>query len=191
MLELYEPLEQALAALGARSGAADAHGRLCGMLTASAPISGARWIAEVLEDTAPRGDAAKACLALLSCLYDETREALDDPELGWRILLPDDAEPLAVRTAALGAWSEGYLLGLAVGGLTRGTGLPDEVREILRDFAEIAQVDTDPEAEEDNERAYEELVEYVRMGTLLIREHVRGPTAARQSAGRKHKPRLH
>lgn len=177
MLELYEPLEQALAALEARSGAAAAHGQLCGMLAASENTERARWIALVLEDTAPRGDAAKACLELLSCLYDETREALADPELGWRILLPGDAEPLAVRTVALGAWSEGYLFGLAAGGLTREIGLPDEAQEVLRDLAEIAQVETDPEDDEDNEHAFEELVEHVRIGTLLIREHVRGPDA--------------
>lgn len=192
MLELYEPLEQALAALEASSGAAAAHGRLCGMLTAAETTDRARWIAEVLEDTAPRGEAAKACLTLLSQLFDETREALDDPEFGWRILLPGDAEPLAVRTAALGAWCEGYLLGLAVGGLTGEIALSGEVGEVLRDLAEIAQVDTDPEAEEDNEHAYAELVEYVRMSTLLICEHVRGSDAARRrSAGHKYKPRLH
>lgn len=192
MLELYEPLDQALAALEATAGAAAAHGRLCGMLTVSETAERARWIAEVLEDTAPRGEAAKACLTLLSHLYDETREALDDPEFSLRILLPGDAESLAIRTAALGAWCEGYLLGLAVGGLTREIGLPGEVSEILRDLAEIVQVDTDPEADEDNEQAYEELVEYVRMGMLLIREHVREPDAARRrSSGHKYQPRLH
>lgn len=192
MLELYEPLDQALAALEAGAGAAAAHGRLCGMLTVSESVDRARWIAEVLEDTAPRGDAAKACLMLLSRLYEETCEALADPELGWRILLPGDSEPLALRAAALGAWSEGYLFGLAVGGLTDGAGLPGEVREALGDLAEIAQVDTDPEADEDNEQAYAELVEYVRMSTLLIREHVGGPDAApRRSDGHESKPRLH
>lgn len=192
MLELYEPLEQALTALEASSGAAAAHGRLCGMLTMSESAERARWIAEVLEETAPRGEAAKACLTLLSRLYDETREALDDPEFGLRILLPGDDEPLAVRTAALGDWCEGYLLGLAVGGLTRAAGLPGEVCEALRDIAEIAQVDTDPEADEDNEQAYEELVEYVRMGMLLIREYVHEPDAAgRRSTGHKYEPPLH
>lgn len=192
MLELYEPLEQALAAVEAQSGAAAAHGRLCGMLTAAERLDSAHWIAEVLADTTPRGEAAKACLVLLSRLYDETWEALDDPELGWRILLPGDSEPLASRAAALGAWSEGFLLGLAVGGLTDESALPGEVREALRDLGEIAQVDTDPEADEENEQAYEELVEYVRVTTLLIREHVRAPEAARgPAAAHKDEPRLH
>lgn len=192
LLELYDPLEQALAALEAKSGAAEAHGRLCGMLTASETTPCARWIAEVLEDTAPRGEAAKACLELLSRLYGETQESLGDSEFGLRILLPADAEPLAVRTAALGAWSEGYLLGLAGGGLTREARLPSEVDEVLRDLAEIAQVDTDPETDEDSEQAYTELVEYVRMGALLIREHFRAPEAAvKRSADRKNKPPLH
>ncbi|HET8700047.1 MAG TPA: UPF0149 family protein, partial [Nitrococcus sp.] len=129
MLELYEPLEQALAALEATSGAAAAHGRLCGMLSVSESADRARWIADVLEDTAPRGAAAKACLVLLSRLYEETREAMADPEFSLRVLLPSDAEPLAVRTAALGAWSEGYLSGLAVGGLTDEIGSAGEIRE--------------------------------------------------------------
>ena len=191
MLELYEPLEQALAAVEAQSGAAAAHGRLCGMLTASDRTDSAHWIAEVLEDTAPRGEAAKACLVLLSRLYEETWEALEDPELAWRMLLPDDSEPLGLRAAALGAWSEGFLLGLAIGGLTE-SALPSEAREALSDLGEIARVDTDPEADEGDEQAYEELVEYVRVATLLIREHVRGPQAARvRNADHNNEPRLH
>lgn len=193
MAELYAPVEEALAAVEARLGAAEAHGRLCGMLTASGmQTECARWIAEVLEDTAPRGDAAKACLALLSELYASTREALDDPELGFHLLLPDDTEHLAVRAAALGSWCEGYLLGLGVGGLQPETGMPGEVAEVLRDLGEISRVEPDPEDDEENEHAYEELVEYVRVGVLLIREHERGQGPAQgQADGHEAKQRLH
>lgn len=193
MAELYAPVEEALAAVEARLGAAEAHGRLCGMLTASGmQTECARWIAEVLEDTAPRGDAAKACLSVLSELYASTRDALDDPELGFRLLLPAETEPLAVRATALGAWCEGYLLGLGVGGLQMEPGMPGEVAEVLRDLGEISQVESDPEADEENEYAYEELVEYVRMGVLLIREHKHGFEPAQgQAGGYKPKQRLH
>jgi len=47
------------------------------------------------------------------------------------------------------------------------------VREILRDLAEISKVEFDVEgAGEAEEGAYAEIVEYVRVGVLLINEEM-------------------
>ena len=89
-------------------------------------------------------------------------------------LLPEDDAPLAVRTEALGQWCGSFLAGLAAGLARRGAGsledAPEEVREIVADFAAIAQID--PESAELSADALEgdlvELEEFVKVGVLLV-----------------------
>jgi len=49
------------------------------------------------------------------------------------------------------------------------------VREYLADMAEISRVAAEPDDEEADEDAYTELVEYIRVGVLLCREHMGHP----------------
>lgn len=168
----YQSLQDALAGLSAEMGAAEAHGLLCGMFCGPGETQQARWMAHVLEGTEPRGECARYCLARLAELYERTREAFESQELAFSLLLPDDDLPVDERGAALGKWCEGFLFGLSVGGLTNNPDLPREACEIIRDLGEIARIDAGMNADEDSEAAYAELVEYVRMGTLLLLEHV-------------------
>ncbi|MDZ7809097.1 MAG: YecA family protein [Arhodomonas sp.] len=179
--ELYQQLDDALAAVDSDTSAAEAHGVLCGMLSGPEEPDRARWIAQVLEYAHARGDAARACLELLTQLFTDTTEEMADEELRFRPLLPSEEAPIGERSAALGRWCEGYLLGLPMGGLAGSEHRPREVDEVLRDFGEIARIEDDPDPDEDNEAAYAELVEYVRMGALLVQEHA--TASQRQPAG--------
>ena len=89
-------------------------------------------------------------------------------------LLPDDDAPLRQRADALGAWCQGLLYGLGLGQADRRGQLSVESREFLRDATEIAQVgfETD-EASEADETAYAEVVEYLRVGLLMVLEDLR------------------
>ena len=161
--------------MGAAPGAAETHGLLCGMVSTPGEPDRARWIAHVLDGTHLRGEEAKQCLAVMTTLFDETRQALEDPELRFQPLLPDDEAPIEERAVALGDWCQGYLAGLGLGGLSKEKALPKEITEVLRDFGEIAQVEPAAVAGDDNEAAYAELHEYVRVGALLILEHASAP----------------
>ncbi len=183
-IELYHELDDALAAVEAETTAAEAHGILCGMLSGPGDAQQTRWIAQVLEDAHARGDAAKACLTLLTQLFTDTTEAMDDDDLRFEPLLPGEDAPIGERAAALGRWCEGYLLGIALGGISEAGDRPKEMDEVLSDFAEIARVEDDPEADEETEAAYAELVEYVRMGALLVQEHASAPRRAPQKTDR-------
>lgn len=100
-------------------------------------------------------------------------------------LLPGDDAVLAERLEALGQWCGGFLAGLAAGLARRGAGsledCPEEVREIVRDFAAIARVDPlstgagaaavdtgERRAGESEEADLVELEEFVKVGVLLI-----------------------
>ena len=95
-------------------------------------------------------------------------------------MLPDDDDSLTQRVNAIGDWSQGYLIGLSLGGITDFAPLPDDAREIAKDLLEISRAGTsyDLEGNEEDENAYAELVEYLRVGVLLINEELQPTQAA-------------
>jgi yecA family protein len=174
----YAALANALSDVGAETGAAEAHGMLCGMLSTPGETEQARWIAEVLAHTEPKGEPARDCLQLLSGLFESTRSEFGDDGMGFTPLLPDDDTALSERAGALGAWCEGYVFGLGLGGLSSREELPREAGEVVNDFSEIARVDTESDTGDEGEEAYTELVEYVRTGAMLVRENLAAPSRA-------------
>lgn len=170
--ERYQSIEESLQDIGAHVGAAQSHGMLCGMLTGAEDTSQARWIAEVLADTEPRGEPARACLEMLTILYDETAAGLADDNFYFHPMLPAEQAPLTERSRALAGWCEGFLFGLGRSEPGSDSALPVDVREVLTDMGEIARVAAEPDEAEDGEESYAELVEYVRVAVLLCREHL-------------------
>ena len=156
----------------------EGHGLLCGLLSALGPAAElGYWLDQVVDtEHPPQGED----LATLERLFEATRAGFDDPELGFRLLLPDDDEPLAERLLALGQWCSGFLGGLALGGLAEGAPLPGDAGEALHDLAEIARVDFDVGEGGEDEAAYAEVVEFVRMAALLVSEEL---TPLRQGRG--------
>ena len=85
------------------------------------------------------------------------------------------------RTRSLAQWCTGFLAGLGLGAPLQA--LSEESSEALQDLQQIAQAgfsiqgdDADQEGlEEENEQAFFEIVEYVRVVTLILREELRGP----------------
>jgi uncharacterized protein YgfB (UPF0149 family) len=89
--------------------------------------------------------------------------------------LPDDEEPVAVRAAALGQWCQGFLYGLGSNPIPDIEQLPEQVGEIVRDLTAMTRIDVDEaESLEDNEQAYSELVEFVRIGVQLLHDELAG-----------------
>ncbi|RFA31256.1 hypothetical protein CAI21_01035 [Alkalilimnicola ehrlichii] len=174
--DAFERVERALAGVDAEFDAAQSHGMLCGMLSAPNSVKPAAWIAQVLVNTEPKGEPAQFCLTELAALFERTVAEMDDANLEFQLLLPDDSAPITARASALGNWCDGFLYGMGMSSLKPDMQLPREVSEALRDMGEIAQVEINPDAEEENEQAYAQLVEYVRVAALLIMETLR-PTA--------------
>lgn len=172
MMPDYDVVDAALARAGADTGAAEGHGTLCGMLSANAAITAEDWFRELLPDAEPGDVLAGEARERLGELFRETRVQLHDSELGFELLLPGDDEPLERRVEALGLWCQGFLYGLSVCGVREGGTLPEDSAEIIRDLADIASTGFDVEADEANETAYSEIVEYVRVGVLLVSEEL-------------------
>lgn len=168
----FEELDAALAAGDARIAAAEGHGSLCGSLAAITGFDVEEWLSELLPEGGAHADEAQS-RELLETLFAETRAALDGQLMEFAPLLPDDSQPLEQRAAALAEWCSGFMFGLARADLAPGDELPDAAAEVLKDFAELARAAVDPgDADDANEEAYAELVEYLRAGAQLVYEEL-------------------
>ena len=171
-------LAKHLARSGTGFSAAEVHGVASGLLAIEID-RGNRLVAEVLPDVEEGDLLATECRGALERLLAETRAGLEDAALHFAPLLPGDDAPLAERVAALREWCEGFLYGFGIA-----SGLPDELppdaREALEDIGELTRLDTSGVGEtEDEEQAYAELVEFVRVATLLIRDELHPRDARR------------
>jgi len=165
----YAEIEQLLAEQRSLTDAAEAHGTLSGCLCALADYGFQDWLKEIL----PEGRADAAAADTLYGLFTATAAALEQTDMEFEPLLPSDAQPLELRTAALALWCQGFLYGLGSGSIPDAAGLPGDVGEIVRDLTEITRAGVDDEqGEESNEGAYAELVEFVRVGVQLLFEEL-------------------
>lgn len=171
-------LEELLFRFDAALGASEAHGALCGMLCAQGSTEAAQWMLHVLgehDDSSPLlSDIGRQLLQI----HQVTVAQMNGHDVEFELMLPDDDEPLDERIEALGSWCDGFVYGLAVGGITEASELPEDSKEIISDILEISRagyvIDDEAEAEisEDDEEAFVEVCEYVRMGVLLIYEEL-------------------
>lgn len=172
----HDVLDQALKRCGASWDAAQTHGLLSGRLAIAGADSGFSWLSQVLEGTDPDDAQRGECEAMLSALFESTYQQLSDRQSEFEPLLPEDDDSTAVRAAALAHWCEGFLHGLVSG--EHGDALKkrlsaEPLADIIKDMLEItrAVADGDGDAESD-EKAYAELVEYLRVAAQLTYEEL-------------------
>lgn len=172
-----EILDEALFKVHAVMGAAESHGVLCGMLCARGAIELSDWIGHVLGEQEEGNVLMHETVHRLSELHQMTMEKVNDFSGEFFMLLPDDDYDLLDRTEALANWCQGFVYGLAAGGISQDSKLPEDTTEILQDFVEIsragyAEDDEQLEITEEDEQAFVEVVEYVRAGVMLINEEL-------------------
>lgn len=170
-LPSFEAVRKALSRTATAIGAAESHGLLCGMLCTYGRFDEEEWLARVLDEVDAQDPVAAACRVLLHRLAVATTYQLASPDCTFQILVPPDSEAMALRSESLGQWCAGFLAGVGLAAGIASQPLSQDSREILRDMSEITRIDvahcTDADA---NEAAYAELVEYLRVGTLILRE---------------------
>lgn len=109
---------------------------------------------------------------------------LGEGQLAFRLSVPADRDPLDRRIEALAAWVRGFLSGIGqAGGRLRSSGA--QVGETLSDLDAIARGAAVTEGGSDaEERAYAELVEYVRLAVQTLFETLNPPPPDRRSRGK-------
>jgi len=166
----FKDFEDALATAGSLADAAEAHGSLCGALCSMSPYKMQDWVNEILPDGAALSDEASA---MIERVFTATATSFGEQGMEFEPLLPDDESPLNGRANALALWCTGFLYGLGTGHISDLEALNGDVGEIVRDFTEISRATgDDAEADESNEQAYAELVEFIRVAAQVVFEEL-------------------
>jgi uncharacterized protein YgfB (UPF0149 family) len=175
----FDELASALRTLNAGLGAADLHGSLCGYLCAGGQELH-RFLDAVSLHELMHADADVAARSAVARLFRASRADLDDELFKFEPLLPGGERPLGERTDALLQWCQGFVGGLGLGGFADERTLSPDGREVLADLLEIARSDVSHDSDEEvDEAALAELIEFARVGALLLREDLRGKEKAR------------
>ena len=167
----FDAVQSALEKLSANCDAAEAHGSLCGLLLGRQEI--AKWLGATLDKTPDASDLlAQESAQLLQQLYDDSKQQLNDEDMSFELLLPDEDDEFALRLIGLADWCQGFLYGLAMNGEALLKALSEQGKECLNDLLEISQLAHDEEASDESEAVYAELVEHVRLSVIYINEEV-------------------
>lgn len=172
-LPAYEEIGLALDRVGGVHPAAEVHGILCGLLAQDATVSEAHFARLILGEDPAAGDVlVHEARKQLSALHTVTRLQLQDSSLGLELLVPDDDEPLDERVAAACDWARGWVYGLAEQGLERAAQLPPDSAEFLTDCKSLADAGYEADEGEEGDTIYMELLEYLRIGALMVQEEL-------------------
>ncbi len=172
MTPKYEQIEDALSRVESPYSPEDCHGMLCAMLIVNNSLRCNRWLDEICTHTPHNQSNVMEERDTLQALYEHTKQELNDALLDFSLLIPEDIDSLSGRVVALKKWCEGFLFGLALAGVNDLSQLPEDSFEVLQDIVTISQASEEDEEDEMNEVAYNDILEYVRMGILLINEEL-------------------
>ncbi len=175
-LPLFDEVSNELARLDLYVEGSECHGAMCGYLSANRGEHYSDWFNKILLPMSEAVDAGEAAVSmdvessgLIAKLFEVSVAQLHDDECGMRLLLPSDDELLCERVEALAEWCHGFLYALTVMASEEVTQYSVEAQEIISDFVKISQSGLESgKGTEEDEVAYAEIVEYVRIGALLI-----------------------
>lgn len=172
-LPSYSDLTNALQSEETPFLAAQAHGYICGLLCGTSGKIDNSWQNKILGEQKNR-----RAREMLQELFETSYHMISEFSFEFALILPDDKADINLRTEALGSWCQGFLAGLKQCRIPLEDREPSEVTDTLSDITEIATVNFgDIQSTEEDEMAYFELVEYVRLAVLMIFHEFNTPNA--------------
>jgi yecA family protein len=157
-----------------KAHASEIHGVLTGLICAGFPFEDQSYLA-MLNDLFNNGEGfPKNVKSTVKQMFSELWTDILDDAYSFQLLLPDDDDSIVERGHGLSAWVQGFNLGF---GLQQKDSpvVSEEVKEVLTDFAEIANLSDEMEEDEATEQAYFEINEYVRISALLCFSELASP----------------
>ncbi len=169
----YDYLTECIENAGLTLMSSECHGNACGVLCSQIGVAPNVWFDLLIKTEDISVDHIELLADLLKALFETTEQLLNNIDFEFELFIPDDDSSMNERLEALGEWCSGFLLGLSVGGITDIKSMPEEISNFLNDCLEIARVgNAELNNSEDDETAYFELVEYVRMGVMTLFEEI-------------------
>ena len=144
----------------------EAHGTISGLLACGLNIDEKQYLI-MLSDVFNDGQSfSKDLKGLFAEMYSHVMSCFNSEEPNFELYLPNENETLLDKANALVAWVSGFLLGFGLKRKDYGV-MSDDVKEVISDFSEITRLDTDFGEEEEDQQAFHEIVEYIRVSSLL------------------------
>jgi len=186
--EFYYELETALRLLDDDTDPSELHGTVGGLLCADKRANVNHWISSLFPERTMDDQQLGELKQSLGLLFEETRQQLSDPLCGFDLLLPGDDYSFEQQLLALGDWCQGFLIGLNLGGVEDFSRLQGDAKEFAQDMVEIARagVSYDFSEDEEDQQAYMQLVEYVRVGVMMVNDELSALPGAKENT-----PTLH
>ena len=172
----YNELDLVLKDCGSSRNTGEVHGLLCSYLSIAGIEGVGKWLKLVLEETDPSNVLRAECELMLDALYATTWRQLVERQSEFQLLLPDDWASPAARAEAVGQWCKGFLKGLILDKNNKELEVRlggEPLADIIHDLVQISRITSDEDAEaDDEENAYTELVEYLRVVAQLAYEEL-------------------
>ena len=112
-------------------------------------------------------------------MIEEVKDQFKKGGFNFELFLPSDSEPIEYRALGLASWCQGFIDGYGMSIVELSIEIDSlgdgEASEIIEDFAQISTLDSNSISDEqDEEIAFMELIEYVRVSVQLLYEDFRG-----------------
>ena len=145
---------------------AELHGVLTGLVCAGYEFENVDYLS-IINDLFNNGEGLPSRLKqTVKHMFNEVWQKILDDSYSFQLLLPDDDDTIVERGHALSMWVQGFNLGFGLQQKDKAI-LSEDIRELVSDFAEIANLSDEMEEDEVTEQAYYEIAEYVRISALL------------------------
>lgn len=177
----FPSVQAILTSESVQAHAAEIHGVLTGLIAAGFEFESTDYIA-MLNDMLNNAEGLPTTVkSLVKDIYSDIWQKILDDSYSFQLMLPDDDDTIIERGHALGKWVQGFNLGFGLQ-QTKNAALSEDVKEVLVDFGEIANLSEEMEEDEANEQAYFEIAEYVRISALLCFTELGAPPAQQDKA---------
>lgn len=169
----YQHLQEELSKFGHDIVPAELQGTAYGFVSLkSGKEAQALWARHLMEEFQEHIDNPDytGLLYMFGQLFTDAQNSLESESFAINLCLPDDEQELHKRVEALGSWCKGFMYGLGLVGEPETLSEP-EIQDALNDLTKMMALALDPSEPEEDERAFHELVEYVRLIPAMIHQH--------------------
>lgn len=146
--------------------ASEIHGVLTGLISAGFEYENTDYLAMINDMLNNSEGLTSPIKSIVKEIFSDIWKNILDDSYSFQLMLPDDDDSIVERGHALGAWVQGFNLGFGLQ-QKKNAALSEDVKEVLVDFVEIANLSDEMEEDEDTERSFFEIAEYVRISALL------------------------
>ncbi|MBY0545088.1 MAG: UPF0149 family protein [Gammaproteobacteria bacterium] len=165
----YDNVKQALGSAPNLITPAELHGILCGLICSGLKKLDENSASETLMlDLSPETDTSEINL-ILNNLFIGTQKKIQEFELDFWLLLPDDECPLSERAYEFGKWCEGFISGMGLSGIPHSYQDQSEVDDILHKLSQAAHIEFDGLGYDDSdEELFIQVTEFVRLSVFSV-----------------------